>query len=813
MSREQTTVTLPVAGMNCASCSSRLERRLNSLEGVAAAAVNLAVGEATVTGSLTLTELVEAVTATGFQVPRLRETFRVEGLSCAACVARTEDALRQVPGVLVATVNLAETTATVEYLAPPASFDRLREAVAGRGFKLQRREAGEDPLARADRERRAEHDDLRRRLLVGGVLVLLNALVVHGSDLGLEGILALGTGVGPWLQLVLITPVQFWAGSRFHRSAWAAARHGAANMHTLVTLGTFSAYGYSLLVLLVPELFQAPGLTAAVYFDTAGDIVVLILLGRFLESRAKGNTSAAIRKLMGLAPATARVQRDGRLLELPLAEVVVGDLVMVRPGEKVPVDGVVVKGNPVLDESMLTGESLPVERGPGDPVVGGTLNTTRAFTLTAQRVGQATVLARIVETVRAAQGSKPPIARLADRIAGVFVPVVAAVAALTFLVWWLWGPQPSLTYALLNFIAVLIIACPCALGLATPTSIMVGIGRGAERGILIRDGAALESAHRVDLVVFDKTGTLTRGAPALVEWTGSGDDLARAAAVEAFSEHPLARAIVNGAAERGLELPAASDFQATPGGGVQGMVAECLVQVGTVRFLADAGVAVAALEEDMAIREEKGQTVMGVAVAGRPVGLLAVADTLRPESVAAVAQLKDMGLAVAMLTGDGRRPAAAIAAALGIETVLAQVLPEQKEAEIRKLQAAGRRVAMVGDGINDAPALARADVGLAMGGGTDVAMEAAGITLMGGDPRGVAGAIRLSRATMANIRQNLFWAFAYNVILIPLAAGVWFPWFGILLSPTFAAGAMALSSVTVVSNALRLRRFADSHEL
>jgi P-type Cu+ transporter len=725
----------------------------------------------------------------------------VVGMSCAACARRVEKALKRVPGVLDVNVNFAAERATVEYLAGAAEMRDFERAVEGAGYGVIReeREVAED--ARAE-----EYARLRGQFFLAAALTVL---VLIGS---LPMMLGVMIPVPAWrlnfVLLALATPVQFWAGWRFYRGAWSALKHGGANMNTLVVVGTSAAYLYSAAATLAPGLFDG---RADVYFDTSSLIVTLILLGRLLEARARRRTGEAIKKLAGLQAKTARVVRGGRETDILVEEVEVGDEVIVRPGEKIPVDGVVVRGESAVDEAMISGESMPVTKHEGDEVIGATVNRTGTFSFLAMKVGKDMALARIMRMVEEAQGSKAPIQRLADRVSGVFVPVVMVLATLTFFIWLIFGPEPAFTLALLNFVAVLIIACPCAMGLATPTSIMVGTGRGAERGILVKGGEALEEAHRLTTVVLDKTGTLTRGEPrvtnVVVRDGFSEDGLLRlAASAERGSEHPLGEAIVAGA--RHLDLAEPQSFDAPTGRGVRATVEGRSVLVGSRRLMDDYGVSEDGLSPEFERLSGEGKTPVLVAVDGEPAGIVAVADTVREESRVAVEALKKMGLEVAMITGDNERTAGAVARELGIESVLAEVLPEQKSGEVKKLQAEGKAVAMVGDGINDAPALAQADVGIAIGTGTDVAMEAADLTLISGDVRGVGRAIRLSRATIRNIRQNLFWAFAYNVVLIPVAAGALYPFFGAagFLNPIFAAAAMALSSVTVVSNALRLRR-------
>ena len=804
-------LSLPVSGMSCAACARRVEGALSGGEGVVRADVNLVAERATVeydpasTGHMALIRTVESA---GYGVERSRTHLGVTGMTCAACVGRVEKALRRVPGVLGADVNLATERAAVEHLVGVTEMGDLARAVEEAGYGVVR---GEDEPAEDARER--EYRSLRRTFLVAAALT---ALILVGSVPMMFGFMP-PVPVG-WLELLLLalaTPVQFWAGWRFYRGAWGALRHGQADMNTLVAVGTSAAYLYSAVATLAPGLFGAAGGRADVYFETSALIVTLILLGRLLEARARGRTGEAIKRLAGLRAETARVVRGrspGEEVDVPVEEVRVGDVVVVRPGERVAVDGIVVSGESAVDEAMITGEPIPSVKRAGDEVIGATVNKTGTFRFRATRIGRDTALSQIVRLVEEAQGSKAPIQRLADRVSGVFVPAVLVLAALTFLVWLLFGPEPAFALALSNAVALLIIACPCAMGLATPTSVMVGTGRGAERGILVKGGEALEGAHRLTTVVLDKTGTLTRGEASLTDIVPAdgfpeGEILRLAASAERASEHPLGEAIVAGARERGMQLSDPESFEAPTGRGVRATVDGRAVLVGSRRLMRESGVPENGLAPSFERLSDAGKTPVLVAVDGRAAGLVAVSDAVHEGSREAVGALKSLGLKVAMISGDDRRTAAAVARELGIGRVLAEVMPEEKAKEIERLQAEGEVVAMVGDGINDAPALARADVGVAIGTGTDVAMEAADLTLISGDPRGVARAIRLSRATMRNIRQNLFWAFAYNVVLIPVAAGALYPLLGGagLLNPVLAAAAMALSSVTVVSNALRLR--------
>ena len=756
--------------------------------------------------------------------PASRVDMPVIGMHCAACAVRIEGALNTAPGVSRAAVNFATGRATVEYDPSTTAPRDLREVVRGTGYDAvlpspdDRHSGGVSDAEQAARD--ADFARTRFRFLVASALTVPLAVLAMGGHLIPSLAPTLNFPGRAWVELVLCTPVLFWAGWEFFSGAWAAARHRAADMNTLVGIGTFSAYAYSVVATVLPEWVSvggaiehaghAPGATAAVYYEVAAVIVVLILLGRLLEARARTRTGGAIRALIGLAPKTARVERGGVETDMPIGEVAVGDVIRVRPGEKVPVDGKVLDGASAVDESMLTGEPLPVSKSPGDSVIGATVNTTGSFRMTATKVGADTVLQQIVRMVQEAQGSKAPIQKLADAVAGYFVPAVLCLAVLTFVVWFdLAPPESRLTFALLTFVSVLIIACPCALGLATPTAVMVGTGRGAQAGILIKGGEPLEAAGRLTTIVLDKTGTVTEGKPAVTDVTPVGvteNDLLRlAASAEQGSEHPLGRAVIVAAQARGLSIPQPENFEAIAGHGLSAKVEGQTVLVGNARLLTSRQVSFDTAAAERAA--SAGRTTLLVAVDGKYAGLIAVSDPVKPTSKAAVQRLRSMGLEVVLLTGDNRGTAEAVAREVGIDRVVADVLPEGKVAEVRKLQAGGQVVAMVGDGINDAPALAAADLGVAMGTGTDVAIEAADITLVKGDLSGVASAVELSRATMRTIRQNLFFAFVYNVVGIPVAAGLLYPLTGWLLSPILASAAMALSSVSVVANALRLGRF------
>ena len=737
--------------------------------------------------------------------PRL--DLPVKGMHCAACVGKVERALKAVPGVTDATVNLATERARVELGPEAAALPQLRAAVAAAGYTIP------DEIAVTPESREREQADRAREIAQLQVKLVVGAVLAVPVLLG--GMPEVFQWTPGWLRdprvlWLLTTPVQFWVGGQFHLAFLRELRHRAASMNTLVSIGTNAAYFFSVAVTLWPHAFMAAG--AMPYFEASALLMTFLVLGRWLEARARGGTSEAIRRLVALQPRTARLAQPGGERDVPIEEVVPGDLLRVRPGERIAVDGLLVEGASTVDESMLTGESLPIEKGPGAPVVGGSINRTGTFTFRATRVGRDTVLARIVRLVEDAQGSKAPIQRLADRVASVFVPVVLGIAALTFGAWLLWGPAPAFFHALTNAVGVLVIACPCALGLATPTAVMVATGRGAELGVLIRSAEVLETLHRIGTVVLDKTGTLTVGRPAVTEVVpAAGIDpdlvLALAAAVEQGSEHPLGEAIVSAAKARGLAMPPVREFRAAPGQGVEALVEQGRVLLGNRRLMESRGIELGAFEEPARRLAQGGKSVVYVIVAGEPHGLIAVADVLRPEAPAAVTALRGLGLDVIMLTGDAQSTAQAIARQAGIERVQAEVLPEQKATEIKRLQAEGRLVAMVGDGINDAPALAQADVGLAMSSGTDVAIEAADVTLMRDDLRGVVAAVELSRRTMRIVKENLGWAFGYNLVLVPVAAGMLYPIWGIQLSPILAGLAMALSSVSVVANSLRLGRF------
>ncbi|MCG7392674.1 heavy metal translocating P-type ATPase [Microvirga sp. ACRRW] len=808
---------IPVEGMSCASCVGRVEKAVKAVEGVTAATVNLATERVHVSFAPDKADpqaVTEAIRNAGYEPAENQIDLAIQGMTCASCVARVEKALKRVPGVIEANVNLATERASVRYLGGADVVARMIEAVDATGYAAREIRQDADHTDRERAARDAEISSLRRSFALAAILTLPVFVVEMGShviDPIHDWVMnSLGHENSLYLQFALTTLVLFGPGLRFFRKGVPALLRWAPDMNSLVVLGTSAAYAYSVVATFLPGLL--PEGMANVYYEAAAVIVTLILLGRFLEAKAKGRTSEAIKRLIGLSPKTARVIRDGNAMEISLDQVQIGDIVQVRPGEKVPVDGEVVEGSSFVDESMITGEPLPVQKAQGSEVVGGTINKTGGFNFRATRIGADTVLAQIIRMVEQAQGSKLPIQAMVDKITAWFVPAVMAAAALTFIIWLIFGPDPAATFALVNAVAVLIIACPCAMGLATPTSIMVGTGRAAELGVLFRQGEALQSLKEIGVVALDKTGTLTQGRPDLTDFaTAAGfsetDTLRLVAAVEARSEHPIAQAIVAAAERQGATLPAPDTFEAVPGFGVSATVEGRKVDVGADRFMRKLGLDVAVFADTAARLGSEGKSPLYAAIDGKLAAIIAVADPIKDSTPEAIAALHALGLKVAMITGDNRKTAEAIARRIGIDEVVAEVLPEGKVEVVKRLRQAHGRIAFVGDGINDAPALAEADIGIAIGTGTDIAIESADVVLMSGDVRGVVNAIALSKATIRNIQQNLFWAFAYNVVLIPVAAGVLYPIDGTLLSPIVAAAAMALSSVFVVGNALRLRRF------
>jgi Cu+-exporting ATPase len=808
-------VSLPIEGMTCASCVGRVEKALKAVPGVNQASVNLATERADITfaGAPDVAAAVQAVQKAGYAVAESTVELSVAGMTCASCVGRVEKALKAVPGVSNATVNLATERASVTATGGvPASA--LIQAVAKAGYEARPLSAeSSDTDAVAERQA-AELQSLKRSLTIATIFALPVFILEMGAHIvpAFHHVIAetIGTQNSWYLQFVLASIVLFGPGLRFFKKGIPALLRGAPDMNSLVAVGTSAAYAYSVVATFAAGLLPAG--TVNVYYEAAAVIVALILLGRYMEARAKGNTSEAIKRLLGLQAKTARVVRNGSTLELAIEEVVAGDLIEVRPGERIPVDGEVVEGNSFIDESMISGEPVPVEKQPGSEVVGGTVNQNGALTFRATKVGNDTVLAQIIRMVEQAQGPKLPIQALVDRITMWFVPAVMAAAVATFIIWLTFGPEPALTFALVNAVAVLIIACPCAMGLATPTSIMVGTGRAAQMGVLFRKGEALQSLKDAQVVAVDKTGTLTKGRPELTDLiVAPGFErsavLGKVATVEAKSEHPIAQAIVDAARAEAIALGAISQFESITGFGVSARVDGDLVEIGADRFMRELGLSVEPFGADAARLGDEGKTPLYAAINGKLAAMIAVADPIKETTAAAIRALHDLGLKVAMITGDNRRTGEAIARQLGIDEVVAEVLPDGKVEAVQRLKQQYGPIAYVGDGINDAPALAEADVGLAIGTGTDIAIEAADVVLMSGDLGGVPNAIALSKATIRNIKQNLFWAFAYNVALIPVAAGLLYPVNGSLLSPVFAAGAMALSSVFVLSNALRLRRF------
>ena len=806
---------IPVKGMTCVNCAAAIQKDISRISGVQTVNVNYANEKAVIEFDPTavgLNTFISSIHESGYQAVTEIVTIPIIELDISRS-QELEGTLKALDGLLKAVINPTTGTVEIEYVPGQLGLRDIRRAIERSGFRLPQQIEGRSALDIEKDARLRELSDLKNKLFISAAL---SALVMIGSFQDMLPFITILPRRTMWFILFLLaTPVQFWAGRHFYQNAWASLKHGSTNMNTLVVVGTSSAYGYSVVLTFFPALLGHHGSHGGAYYDTATMIITLILFGKYLEARAKSRAGEAIKKLMGLQPRTARVIRDGNEQDIPFEEVETGDLIIVRPGEKIPVDGVVRNGYSSVDESMLTGESLPVDKKTGDIVIGSTINKTGTFTFEATKVGKDTMLSQIIRMVQEAQGSKAPIQRLADYISSIFVPTVISLGLITFSLWYLFGPaETRFTFALVNFIAVLIIACPCAMGLATPTAIMVGTGKGAEQGILFKNAESLERAQKIDTVVFDKTGTLTRGKPAVTdiihESMSEQDLLFFAGSVERGSEHPLGESIVRHAMERGIALELADEFEALPGHGVRAMLKGREVILGNDRLMMDRGIDFGKLTSDAERLSAAGKTPMFVAVDNKAAGIIAVADTLKEHSLEAIAGLQMLGIEVVMLTGDNRRTAQAIAKELGIARVLAEVLPQDKMNNVIRLQSEGRIVAMVGDGINDAPALTQADVGIAIGTGTDVAIEASDVTLIKDDLRVVATAIRLSRRTMQTIKMNLFWAFFYNIIGIPVAAGILYPFLGNagLLNPMYASAAMAFSSVSVVSNSLRLRRFS-----
>ena len=812
MSKE---INIDIAGMTCASCVARVEKTLRRQAGVDEATVNLATEKATISYDDTSTDpasLAQAIHDAGYEPLVKTQELAITGMTCASCVGRVERTLRKLPGIISASVNLATEKAHIDYLPASCSLHDIRTAIQEAGYQVAE-------VATTGKQEEAKSagilDALRRDLLIAGALTLpllfivMAPMFIPGVDKGMTTLLS--PVIRDWLEFLLATPVLFIAGRRFFRQGWAELRHLSPGMNTLVMMGTSAAYGYSLTALLFPEIF--PTGTAHLYFEAAAVIVTLILLGRYFETHAKGRTSEAIKKLLQLQAKTARIIHDGEEKEVPIEAVKPNDMIVVRPGERIPVDGVVSEGSSYVDEAMITGEALPVQKTVSSEVVGGTVNKSGSFIFRATRVGADTVLAHIIKMVEEAQATKPPIQQLADRIAGIFVPAVIAAATVTFVVWLAIGPSPALNYAFVAAVSVLVIACPCAMGLATPTAIMVGTGKAAEMGTLFRKGTAIELLAKVDTIVLDKTGTLTLGQPALTDLEiirlTESQVLSLAAAAESRSEHPIAQAIVNAAKEQQLRLPAVDSFEAHPGLGLTAHIEGTEVQIGADRYMRQLDIAIDELQQTAARLAEQGKTPIYCSIDGQLTAILAVSDPLKSGSREAIAHLRAMGMQIAMLTGDNRQTALAVARETGIDLVLAEVLPDQKLEEIKRLQGKQQRVAFVGDGINDAPALAQAEVGIAIGTGTDIAIEAGDIILMSGDLRGLVNAVALAKKTLRTIVVNFIWAYAYNIALIPVAAGILYPLTGLLLNPMLAATAMSISSLFVVSNSLRLRKFSS----
>jgi len=810
------TMTIPITGMHCTSCAFTIQKAIKELDGVTDATVNYSSENATVKydpATLKLSEVKNIIRDVGYDISSVRVQFDIKGVHCSSCVNQLENTLSSIPGVVKGMVNPGSEKVTVEYIPHLVSLDRISDSIRETGYEIQL-SSDETTSPSTDSEQKGEYIKLTKKWITGAILTI--PVLIISMPFIFRFMLRVPDSAYYWLKIIsgiLAFLIIIYTGRQFFIGAIRSFRHRSADMNTLIALGTGSAWIYSTVAVFFPNLF--PEGAAEPFYDVVGVVITLVVLGQALELRAKGRTSEAMKKLMGLQAKSAHVIRIDGEVDIPVEEVLVDDVIVVRPGEKVPVDGEMLEGTSYIDESMITGESIPVAKQPGDEVIGATINTTGSFRFRATKVGKETVLSQIVRMVQEAQNSKAPIARLADKVAAYFVPTVIIIALMTFAVWFNFGPSPEIMYAIVAAVTVLIIACPCALGLATPISLIVGIGRGAEKGVLIRSGEALQAAGIVDTIVLDKTGTITLGKPTLTDVIpvpGFDEDeiLKLAASVEHESEHPLGRAIVDAARVRNLELANPLGFDAVPGKGVEADVLNRNVLLGNNKFMQERNIDIGILYSRAKNVSEEGKTLIYISLNGQIAGLFAVADVVKEDSLSAISGMKKLGLEVVMLSGDSQKTAKAIAAQVGIEKIIAEVLPEEKSHHIKRLQMEGKKVAMVGDGINDAPALAQADIGIAIGTGTDVAIEASDITLIKGSLKGVLQAIEISRATLKNIKQNLFGAFFYNSIGIPIAAGILYPFFGILLSPLIAGVAMAFSSVTVVSNANRLRTFIPS---
>lgn len=823
-------ISLPVVGLHCISCVNTIEQEIKKLPGIKLVKVNYTTETAHIefkSGEVTTAHIINAIKNAGYKTGQATLKLGIQGMYCGSCVTKIENALDNQSGVLSSSVDLGTETAIINYIPGTVDISKIKNEIEKLGFKAFDTSGvkletgsdikGEEEVDENQAAREKEYKTLMKKFIFAAVLALPVMFFSYPTLWNLPQQFQMGSDTLRliWIGMsILSLPVMFWSGSQFYTGAWAAFKNRSANMHTLIATGITAAWLYSSVATYFPGIFPSAEL-ADQFFDVIFVVVALVVLGMALELKAKGKSSEAIKKLIGLQPKTARVIRNNSEIDIPVEEVVLDDIVLVRPGEKVSVDGVIVEGSSAIDESMITGEAIPVEKRVDDEVIGATINKTGSFKFKATKVGKDTALSQIIQMVEEAQSSKAPIQKIVDKVAGYFVPAVIIIAIFTFIVWYVFGPDPNLIYALITFVTVLVIACPCALGLATPISLMVGIGKGAENGILIRSGDALETAHKLNIIVLDKTGTITEGKPSLtdvvtVNGFGTDEVLSFGASVEKASEHPLGEAIINGAEEKSLTLSDPKDFNATPGFGVEAAVDGRKILLGNLKMMQKYSIELGNLLERSEQLADEGKTPMFVAIDGIAGGIIAVADVIKEDSVKAIAEFKKLGLEVVMITGDNSRTADAIAKQVGIDRVLSEVIPEDKAFNVQKLQNEGKKVAMVGDGINDAPALAQADIGLAIGTGTDVAIEASDITLIKGSLKGVVLAIQLSKATMINIKQNLFGAFFYNGLGIPVAAGLLFPFFGILLSPLLAGAAMAFSSVTVVTNANRLRNFKTS---